>query len=560
VGGAIPGVGLTGYVLGVIATPYYFATPENRWAEFFHPHIPRWVAPLNDDNRIDYLYEGLPGGMSIPWDVWIVPVLWWMSLAAALFVGSLCLAVVLRRQWVENERLTYPVLRPVLDLTLREGVRFPRLFWAGFCLALGILSWNMISYFIPSFPIIPNIRWGPWIWFDGGFQGRWIPGIWTRINMFTISFAYFANIDVLFSFWFFGVLFIVRSGLLNRLGLNASTPWNSSAEFNWLNLGAFTMLVGWGLWTARSHLKRVLLKTLGQHSGLDDSDEMVGYRTATIGLILSLTFAVFWLWRSGMGFGVACLYLAAAGVIYLGVSRIVSDVGLVFVCTPVGAHEMVTRVLGSRNLSGSSLTALAFSNGLASYGKGLFMPAVTHATKIADTCPKDGRRRLLAAILLAFLAGTAASVLYTLHIGYTKGAYNFRYYHSFRSYSKSGFITALADMRNPAGVDVWRLTLFGIGLAVMAVLTLLKYRLSWWPIHPIGFPIAGVSYVYWTTFSVFIAWMIKAIILRVGGAVLYRRYRPFFLGVLTGYATGVALSVLIDVIWFPGAGHYIHGY
>lgn len=560
VGGAVPGVGLTGYFLGVIAAPYYFATPENQWGEFFHLHIPTWLAPRNVNRSIDYLYEGLPTGVSIPWSVWLVPVACWMALATALFVGSICLAVILRKQWAESERLTYPVLRPVLDLTVREGTGLPRLFWVGFCIASGIICWNMINYFVPSFPIIPNIRWGPWVWFDGGFEGRWIPGIWTRINMFTISFAYFANIDVLFSFWFFGVLFIARSGILNRFGFNASTPWNTSREFSWLNLGAFFMLVFWGLWTARRHLKAVVRKALDGDASLDDAEEMMGYRTALLGLGLSMVFAVFWLWRAGMGFGVACLYLFATLVIYLGVARIVSDVGLVFVCTPVGAQEMVTRMLGPRNLAASTHTALAFSNGLTSYGKGLFMPAVTHAAKIADTCPGPDRRRLLVTVLLAFAAGAAASIVYTLYAGYTLGAYNFKYYHPFRSYSKGGFITALAQMRNPEPIDPLRLSLFGIGLGVMALLTFLKYRFSWWPLHPIGFPIAGVSYVYWTTFSVFIAWAIKFVLLQVGGATLYRRYRPFFLGVLTGYTLGVSLSVLVDVIWFPGAGHYVHGY
>jgi hypothetical protein len=66
--------------------------------------------------------------------------------------------------------------------------------------------------------------------------------------------------------------------------------------------------------------------------------------------------------------------------------------------------------------------------------------------------------------------------------------------------------------------------------------------------------------VRYTVFSVFLAWAIKAIILRVGGAALYQRYRFFFLGVLTGYTAGVGLSLVVDVIWFPGAGHSIHGY
>ncbi len=30
----------SGYLLSILASPYYFATPENRWAEYIHPYLP----------------------------------------------------------------------------------------------------------------------------------------------------------------------------------------------------------------------------------------------------------------------------------------------------------------------------------------------------------------------------------------------------------------------------------------------------------------------------------------------------------------------------------------
>jgi hypothetical protein len=554
IGGAIPSVGLTGYFLGAIAAPYYFATPENQWAEYFHPYIPNWLAPRNVNHALDYLFEGRPPGVDIPWDVWYIPITSWMTLIVSLLIASICLSVILRKQWVESERLTYPILRPALDLTVPKESGFSRIFWIGFSIAFSIIAWNMIGYFVPGFPQIPNIRWGPWINFE-----RYFPGIWTRINMFTISFAYFANIDVLFSLWFFCVLFILRSGILNRYGYNASSTHTTSGEFAWLQLGGFVMLVFWSLWTARGHIRMVIHHALGRKTNLDDSEELMKYRTAVLFLILSIIFATCWLWKAGMGFGVAFLYIFATLVIFLGVSRIVADVGLVFVCTPVGAQEIVTRLIGPRNLSGPSLTSLAFTNAFGSFGKGLFMPAVVHATKIADLVPKSGRRRMLTAILLAFAAGAAASITYTLYLGYTHGAYNFNDF-PFTRYSRSGFASALSKMKNPTAETHIRPVLFGLGAAIMSVLTLAKYRFPWWPLHPVGFTIAGISYVHFSTFSIFIAWAIKFIILRIGGAALYRRYTPFFMGSLVGYTSGVALSLIVDIFFFPGGGHSIHGY
>ena len=61
-------------------------------------------------------------------------------------------------------------------------------------------------------------------------------------------------------------------------------------------------------------------------------------------------------------------------------------------------------------------------------------------------------------------------------------------------------------------------------------------------------------------FSIFVAWGIKKIILRTGGATAYRRFRPLFLGVFVGYALSVLASYLIDQIWFPARGHFVHAW
>ncbi len=313
------------------------------------------------------------------------------------------------------------------------------------------------------------------------------------------------------------------------------------------------------LWTARRHLKAVFSSAFRPARG-EDAGEMMSYRAAVFGLLLGLIFIICWFHRAGMEVGLACLFTLVTILFHIGVARLVADVGLAFVSVPLGAPDVLVFALGSQNLSKTALTAFAFANGLTAYGKGLFMPAVTHAAKIGDAFPAPDRRRLLACVLGAFGVSIVASVAYTLYLGYTRGAYNFDDF-PFSRYSQAGFSTALAQMRNPEPPDLERLTLFGIGAVVMTALTVLRYRLTWWPIHPIGFAIASSgTYVRYTVFSIFLAWAIKAIILRLGGVTLYRRYRPFFLGVLVGYTGGVAVSTVIDAIWFLGAGHSIHGY
>ena len=116
----------------------------------------------------------------------------------------------------------------------------------------------------------------------------------------------------------------------------------------------------------------------------------------------------------------------------------------------------------------------------------------------------------------------------------------------------------MRHIRNPAGPDATRLLFLGIGAVGMFVLSFLKYRFPWWPLHPIGFCIGGGEVIAYCAFSLFLTWLIKVIILKVGGITLFRRARPFFLGLLLGYVLGVGLSFGVDAIWFPRHGHMIH--
>jgi len=49
-----------------------------------------------------------------------------------------------------------------------------------------------------------------------------------------------------------------------------------------------------------------------------------------------------------------------------------------------------------------------------------------------------------------------------------------------------------------------------------------------------------------------VTWLIKVIILRLGGISLYRRATPFFIGMIVGYTAALMVSMTIDLIWFPG--------
>ena len=568
VAGLIPSNGLTGFLLVVLGTPFYFADAENRWGEFLHSHIPDWLAP-KDTTAMMWFFNGLPPGESIPWSVWVIPLFWWLLLLTAITVATLAIMVILRRQWSEHERLIYPLVQVPIALT-QEDAGHPldglpphrhilgrllrnRLFWAGAAVSFGVLGWNMLNYFIPTVPVIPlKDQWFGIAW---GF-----PAIELRLNFYVLGFAYFANLDVLLSLWLFRVLYIIQEGVYNRLGIDTGgneDQW-SYGLMGWQSFGALAAMVLWGLWVGRTHLAGVFRKAFSRAPDVDDSEEMVGYRGAVWALLLSLLFIVAWLHQAGMELRLILAFLLGTFILYVGIARIVAESGLLYVRGPMSAQVFATYLFGTgaAGLSAASITALGFTYTTISQGKGLYAAGLAQITKMGEFV-RGNRRGLLAAVLAAFAVGTLASIVFTLYYGYQYGAYNFDTWH-FRWGGVWVFDDTVGKLRNPFPTDWQRISYMGVGAGLLALLTLLRLRLPWWPLHPIGLTVNCTYFTQKTFIAIFIAWAAKTIILRTGGVSLYRRSLPFFIGILVGYVIAVMLSTLLDYFWFFGDGHYIH--
>jgi hypothetical protein len=280
-----------------------------------------------------WFFEGLPRGASVPWNFWVVPVFWWMSVIAAFYGCCLFLMVILRKQWIEHERIDYPLMEmplAVMEDDNREGffpipIMYSPLFWAGFCLTFFIILWNVISYFSPTFPTIP------WRFTDIKF-GREFPAIATRLYLMVVGFGYFINLDISLSLWVFNVLTNLENGFFNRFGFKAGTDEEYSTgplAMGAQSMGAFIVVVLVGFWMARNHLRGVYRKAFYNDSSVDDSDEIVSYRTAVFGLIACSAYLVVWHLATGMEFKFIPFFLFGALVMYLGITRVIAETGLI---------------------------------------------------------------------------------------------------------------------------------------------------------------------------------------------------------------------------------------
>ncbi len=556
-GALIPGIAMMSTFLGTIASPYYFASPQNAWREYLLDYIPKWLVPSDETGAVTWFYNSLPQGERIPWGVWVGPLFWWSSLILALLVVCTSVIAILRKQWVENERIVFPLAEVPQELIsgvegpgLVPGFMKSKVFWFGFGIPFCIILWNIAGYFNPSVPRVV-LKLG-----TGQFKlGHDFPEFRTPISLVLIGFAYLANTRVLLSVWLFHVLAVLQIGFSNKVGfrLGESDPFvMGDAAVAWQCTGGMIAFVLWGLWRARRHLRGVFAKALFDSGEVDDSNEMMSYRLAVFGLVAGSGYLMMMMYKAGMSLTTVVVYFSLAAMMFIGIVRVISETGIVYIRPPMVAQTFVPHVLGSAYMSPASLGAVGISYAMVFDNRAFVMSAIATAGKLI-TALKRKRGAFTWLILAAVMFGFLLSSLYTIYLGYRHGAANFAVW-NFQGGDRI-LDTVVKKMRNPFPPDRTRMTMFGIGAGFVTVLSFAAWRLPWWPLQPIGFMISNVGSIRRSALSIFMVWLAKTVILKVGGVQGYRRARPFFIGLLVGYVAGVGISFLVDVIWFPGNGH-----
>ncbi len=545
-----PTYGISGYLVGVIVSPYYFATPENQWSEFLHPYLPQWIFPPNNEGAMSWFYNGLPPGAPIPWGAWAGPLFWWFSFIAAVALACFCASIIIHRQWSEHEKLVFPAMEPIVEITGRAGdgsralpaFMQGRVFWAGFAVAGFIYGWNILAWFYPA---LPRFRMTPGWYLP---VARDFPALWISMNTFAICFSYFASLEVLFSLWFFDVVFVVEAGILTRLGLPSFHTYRSDGPYTWQTAGAFVCLAVWWILISRRHLRDAFMKALNPRaSHIDDSRELLSYRGAFISLGVACLYAVAWLWHAGMDTGVVLVTIPTMFLVYFGVAKILADSGLVFLSSPTSARSLVQAMFGGAKAIPAATHALFYPTAVAlSHFKGTIFTFGTHANRLGDFVT-HGKRRLFWGICAAFVVGMVVSTLYVVWLGYTVGGYNFEPNWLVTRAGQRGFQGAVSDIISPKPMVTTEYWFFLVGVALMGLMTFMRYRFTWWPFHPIGLALSGSALSHLTGFTIFVAWGIKFILLKFVGAAFYRKSRPFFVGLLIGYITEI-LSRVVDEI------------
>ncbi|MFH1823786.1 MAG: OPT/YSL family transporter [Candidatus Firestonebacteria bacterium] len=570
----LPSTGIITYILPTVTSPLYYSTVENRWEELIIKHIPEWLMPSDPDpsttinESAQYFYEGLPKGASIPWASWIKPFLAFFIFSLVLYFIYFCLAIIIRKQWIENERLSFPIVQLPLEMVKGSESSFVsslfknKLFWIG-CIAVFLLHfYNVLTFFIPDLERIAlrNISLNflftesPWI----GMKGLAI-----SIYFSVIGFSFLLPVDVSFSLWFFYLLNAkFQYVFANVLGFTPTTGGALNPQFlQFEQFGAYLVLVVFSIWYARKHLKEIVKSAFKKSDSRNGHDERLHYKIAFFGLIIGIIVLIFLLSLVGIspiyGFFTVLIFV----IIIIVVSRIVAEGGVYFTQQNFAPYGIINSAVGTSSISPQTLTLGGMFNWIYVIDLlALPLPFINDGYKIAHETGIN-RKKLTFVMVMAAVIGLIVSFYSFLYISYHFGGVNLERWY-LRDAPTEIYSTIQSDLTIPKDTKDTKdtessnrgqfLIFGGLGGVVLVFIMFMRQKFLWWPFHPIGYVMGfstdgGPMWRLW--FSFFVGWLIKSTIVSYLGGSVYKKMKPLFFGFILGEVFIAIIIVILQLIY-----------
>ncbi|MFA4043315.1 MAG: hypothetical protein HZRFUVUK_000080 [Candidatus Fervidibacterota bacterium] len=539
----LPGQQYADYLyLGLLA-PAYYSHPRNmpellqydvpNWLNY----IPSWFLPSKDARSgvIAWAFEGLPEGAKIPWQAWVIPLSLWTIFYVALFYTAVGIATMLRKQWVENEKLVFPLAQVPIEVTDEEKINAlfkSPLMWVCFLIPTFIYTVRAIHIYFPSFPDINIYR-----NFGVLFSGRpWDVLNYLPLNYYfdMIGITYLITTDVGFSFWFFYIVRRMQMVARAALGL---TDFYVPLEFQ--TIGGLITLFLMQIWVARGYLKDFFRRAL---RGSDGDGTKISPRTTL--LIVSVGFATLLLFATALRLSIhwAVLLFAIHFIWRILVARMVAEAGLFVFWTP-SPHTFIVRAFGKDAIGPKDITALNMIGSKLNDSATCVLAQAVQAMKIAHATNLNERHTLkliLSSLLLSMLIchPTCIYILYTTPIP-KMGWWT-------RGYPASMARTLLNQLVQDQKMKTGDYMSLVSGCIVTVALCMLRWRFLWWPLHPLGYvAVNGTWFGDRYGFSIFLGWVIKALTLWFGGIRLWQALKPAAMGLILGNTFILFLLLLL---------------
>ena len=322
VGSAFSGHDCIPRLMGLIPYAFRFATPENDWEALLFHHLPEWLV-VKHPKTVNDFYEGEVNFFTEGYvQSWIVPILAWSAVIFLLMLIFLCLTALLRKQWIENEKLAYPIIQIPLEITTNRNIFRNRLLWIGFGIAMGINLLNGLQFFFPILPEIPVRKYNLNIYFT---QKPWnaMGSTPLRFHPYLIGFSFILPLDLAFSCTFFYLMKKAQLLFGSTAGIVTLQGYPFLGE---QGAGALLALLAIACWQARHHFTSVLSQVIRPNRTASQT-EAISHRSAVITLgICLLILAVFCI-RGGMSLWAFAIFISIYLMIVVGLTRMRAELG-----------------------------------------------------------------------------------------------------------------------------------------------------------------------------------------------------------------------------------------
>jgi hypothetical protein len=513
----------------------------------------------------DYIDRNSDG--VVPFAAWLRPALAWGVLAMLVYTAMAMLMLIVRRQWQDNERLTFPLADVYATLleSPEPGRCWPavfrsKLFWSA---AVAVFVLHLLTGIAQWFPKVPSILLAynltavlsepPFNHLEYGLKQA-------RIYLVVVGISYFISSRVSFSIVFFYLAFNLIQMTLGTGGVTKLTEGMQRDQ----TLGTVCVMMLVMIYVGRAHWLMVARLMFGRGRVEDDRCDVFGsYAVAGWVLLVCIAGATAWLTLAGASVMMSLAIVIGVLTFWLMMARLAAESGLIYAQIHTAPMSRALTIL-SMDLPLMKPSPKSFM--AASLISSIWVTnhrenAAVFASSAMVTISRVGVIRraggVMMLMLLALAVGFVVSGASTLWCEYQfaatldAGQASPLNANGVMNHPKSYVVGPLNEFFGPAGGPIEthpRLTHVGIGAAATTLVSLLYLRFASFPLHPIGVLTAYSFPVQNSWLGIFVGWAIKALITRFGGAGMYRAAKPFFLGLIFGEMAAVSMWIVVNSI------------
>lgn len=542
----LAGMGMLQFIVTTLPAGYHTGLVSKEIAAVTKS-LPAWAMP--DRSVVEAFYKG---NSAVPWSAWARPMVIWGGFLMLMVWTMFCLNALFRKQWMDRERLTYPIVQLPLEMADPQAAFFKnRLMWAGFGVSVLLESMNSLNALFPSVPYL-QLRARELAGFFPDPPWNSMGPLQTTFYPLAIGLGYLLPADVSFSCSFFYILTRLENVASAAFGLNQGG--GTGAQWPFLaaqGVGGFLGLAAMTIWLARKHLADVW-KGAWKPKQADDAEEPMSYRAACVGLLLGLVGMMAYgvMFKiSPVAFG---LYLLLYLAFSLTITRLRIEAGPAWTMGPaMNAASVTYTAIGGINMAQTDVHKMALFGWFAQEMRCCPMPVSAEAIKMQHGM-KTPRSVFTSVLMVASVIGIIVGFAALLMVYYQNGAASSKVDPWRTGSGLAPYWLSSTTAMNPRDPDWAQLRAMGVGGMIAVGLSLARTMFVWWPLHPAGYVLANTGTMDWLWLPFAIAWMFKISFLKVGGVKSYRRAMPFFMGLVVGdYVTSALWALLGSLLGMP---------